>query len=473
MINSSSTNRAKRPLCFVLMPFGKKPDPSGLVINFDAVYSRILRPAIEKAGLAPLRADEELIGGIIHKPMFERLILCEYAVADLTTANGNVLYELGVRHGIKPFSTTLVFAEGVRLPFDVAPLRGLPYRLSKAGRPIQTDAAIERISEQLIEARNGATDSPVFQLLEDFVPPAIAHLKTDTFRERADHSAQIKQALNQARKETANSVRSIQAELGYIPDIESGIVIDLLLSYRAVGAHADMIQLVEMMHPSLAAIVLVQEQLAFAHNRLGHHSVAQELLEQLIALRGPSSETYGLLGRVFKDQWEGAVRDGRHDASLGFLLKAIDAYRSGFEADWRDAYPGVNALTLMELKESPDEAATDLLPVVIYSVQRKIASAGPDYWDHATLLELEVLSKEPAKAQLQLADAVAEISEYWQPETTARNLRLIRESRERRGEDASWISELESVLNGEAERLHPLPNPIPSRSDRSGKPPAN
>ena len=35
--------------------------------------------------------------GFIHKPMFERLMLCPFAIADLTTANPNVFYELGVR----------------------------------------------------------------------------------------------------------------------------------------------------------------------------------------------------------------------------------------------------------------------------------------------------------------------------------------------------------------------------------------
>ena len=82
-----------KPLCFVLMPFGKKPHASGMLIDFDAVYSELIRPAIEAADLEPIRADEEVAGGIIHKPMFERLILCEYAVADLTTANANVFYE--------------------------------------------------------------------------------------------------------------------------------------------------------------------------------------------------------------------------------------------------------------------------------------------------------------------------------------------------------------------------------------------
>jgi hypothetical protein len=111
-----------RPLCFILMPFGKKPNSTGSIIDFDAVYRDLIGPAISEADLDPLRADEEMTGGIIHKPMFERLILCEYAVADLTTANANVFYELGIRHAIRPWSTVLIFAEGGRLPFDVAPL---------------------------------------------------------------------------------------------------------------------------------------------------------------------------------------------------------------------------------------------------------------------------------------------------------------------------------------------------------------
>src|SRR5918992_139363 len=111
------------PLCFVLMPLGQKPSPSGRLIDFDAVYQELIAPAIAAARLEPLRADEEMTGGIIHKPMFEQLILCEYAVADLTTANANVFYELGLRHAVRPHSTVLLFANGSRLPFDVGLLR--------------------------------------------------------------------------------------------------------------------------------------------------------------------------------------------------------------------------------------------------------------------------------------------------------------------------------------------------------------
>lgn len=123
------------------MPFGQKPSPSGRLIDFDAVYQELIAPAIAAAKLEPLRADEEMTGRIIHKPMFERLILCEYAVADLTTANANVFYELGLRHAVRPSSTILLFAKDAsQLPFDVAPLRALPYALSPDGKPANSKA---------------------------------------------------------------------------------------------------------------------------------------------------------------------------------------------------------------------------------------------------------------------------------------------------------------------------------------------
>src|SRR5205809_918274 len=119
-----------QPLCFVLMPFGSKPDPTGRPnIDFNRVYEKAIRPAIEAAGMAPVRADEEKTGGIIHKPMFERLLLCEYAVADLTTANANVFYELGVRHTALPRTTQPIYAKHQPIPFDVNYLRALGYDL--------------------------------------------------------------------------------------------------------------------------------------------------------------------------------------------------------------------------------------------------------------------------------------------------------------------------------------------------------
>ena len=440
-----------RPLCFVLMPFGRKPAGQGVVVDFDKVYQLLIAPAIDAAGLEPLRADEEQIGGFIHKPMFERLILCEYAVADLTTANANVFYELGLRHAVRPWSTVVVFGEGVgQLPFDVAPLRAMPYRLGMDGAPSEVERTRASLATRLREAQQAATDSPVFQLVEGFKPPEIAHLKTDVFRERVDYSATVKNRLAQARKQGVDALRAIERELGEINNVESGVVIDLFLSYRAVKGWQDMIGLVERMSPPLAQTVMVQEQLGLALNRAERSDEAERVLTDLIAKRGPSSETYGILGRVYKDRWDAAMKKGEQFAARGYLDRAIEAYLRGFEADWRDAYPGINAITLMELKESPDSKREQLIPVVAYAVERRMASGKPDYWDHATLLELAVLAKDQRKAELALGNALAMVRESWEPETTAANLCLIRGARERRHEALPWTGKIEEELTRKA-----------------------
>ena len=171
---------------------------------------------------------------------------------------------------------------------------------------------------------------------------------------------------------------------------------------------------------------------------------------------GPSSETNGLLGRVYKDLWEDAKKAGRGMEAKGYLKRAIASYRAGFEADWRDAYPGVNAVTLMALQDPPDPALDELLPVVRYAATQRIRAdehGTGDYWDQATLIELAVLGRDRNAAEDAAATALSVVTEPWQPATTARNLRLIREAREARGEDTTWVADIEAALAEAEARL--------------------
>ncbi len=438
------------PLCFVLMPFGKKIDAGGLTIDFDCVYQEVIKPAIIEAGLDPLRADEEMTGGIIHKPMYERLILCPFAVADLTTANANVFYELGVRHAVRPASTVLLFAEGGRLPFDVAPLRAAPYRLTSEGKPADASFARSSLATKLREARRTTSqnerplvDSPIYQLVDSF--PDVQHMKTDVFRERVDYARQQKEELAKARKQGLTAVQEFERLLDQPLDgIESGVLIDLFLSYRSVKGWQQMIELASRMPRPLATTVMVQEQLALALNRAGRDDQAEAVLQSLIANRGPSSETYGILGRVYKDRYDRAKSSSRIYEARGYLDKAIEVYLKGFEADWRDAYPGINAVTLMELRETPDPRQKELLPLVTFAVKRRIAAGKPDYWDFATLLELAVLSRDGDPAIEALGATLANVRDAWEVETTVRNIQLIADVRKSRGEAIpAW---LETVL---------------------------
>jgi tetratricopeptide (TPR) repeat protein len=432
------------PLCFVLMPFGRKSDATGASIDFDAVYRELIAPAVREAHLEPLRADEDISGGIVHKPMFERLILCEYAVADLTLANANVYYELGVRHAVRPFSTVMVFASGTRLPFDVELDRGLPYPLSPEGGLAEVELTREALTDRLVAARDESVDSPVFQLVEGF--PDIDRLKTDVFRERVDYSVRWKERLAEARDEGLDAVRAAEDELGDLHDVEAGILIDLFLSYRAVKGYAEMVSVAERMPRPLARSPMVREQQGLALNRLKRHDEAERILLDLIRERGPSSETYGILGRVYKDQSDEAQRAGKTFFAAGLLDKAIDAYLKGFEADWRDAYPGINAVTLMEIRDPPDPRRFQLIPVVSYAAERRLGSGEADYWDYATRLELAVLAKDETGARKALEEALAMVREPWEAESTANNLRLIREARERRSDPVEWAAVIEDEL---------------------------
>ena len=415
------------------------------MIDFEAVYRNLIVPAVAMADMTPLRANEEMAGGIIHKPLFERLIFCEYAVADLTTANANVFYELGVRHAVRQWSTILMYSKGgSQLPFDVAPLRALSYVLGADGRPAEIDSTRRVIANRLHEARQARTDSPIYQLVDNY--PEIDHTKTDVFREQVHYSLKMKKRLANARRAGISKLREIESELAPLRDQESGVVIDLFLSYRAVKAWDDMISLVGRMHAPLAGTVVVREQQALALNRAGQSEEAERVLLGLIEQRGPSSETFGILGRVYKDRWETAQNAGQTILANGLIQKAIEAYLRGFETDWRDAYPGINAATLMELKDPPDDRRHKIIPVVTYAVERRIAAGKADYWDHATLLELAVLDRDKTAANKALASAAAVVREKWEPETTARNLRLIREARERRKQDLPWMMQIEDAL---------------------------
>ena len=118
-----------------------------------------------------MRADEEMADGTIQKPMFERLILCEYAVADLTAANASVFYELGVRHAVRPGCTVLLFANQSWLPFDVehCEITGFPsdeklpeYRMLFA-RNLEVQHPLPRVDSCFWFSRNTGSNSRVDQ----------------------------------------------------------------------------------------------------------------------------------------------------------------------------------------------------------------------------------------------------------------------------------------------------------------------
>jgi MAP3K TRAFs-binding domain len=126
--------------------------------------------------------------------------------------------------------------------------------------------------------------------------------------------------------------------------------------------------------------------------------------------------------------------------------------RAALKADLRDAYPGINAATLLDIQGSDESKAKrdKLVPVVRFAVEQRLRAKEPDYWDYATLLELAVLANDQELANDNLDSALSKAKEKWMPETTSRNLGLIREFRAARGENVSWLDEIIAALDDKA-----------------------
>ena len=282
------------------------------------------------------------------------------------------------------------------------------------------------------------TDLKLFKLIDEIQASNIPHIKTDIFREQIQYNQSIKDELLSARDDKSiDKLKEIQNKLGNINDIEFGVLIDLLLSYRAIEAYDDMIKLVNNMPKLLSETLMVQEQLGFALNRLGKRKEAIEILEKLIKKYGKNSEICGILGRVYKDYWQENISN--KSKSKGYLKKAIDIYLDGFEADFRDPYPGINALTLMDIAD--DNRFDEIYPVVLYAVKQKMKNSC-DYWDYATLLELYVLKKDKSNANDILSEVVVHIREPWEAKTTINNLNMIKNRCEKKAEKIGWIEEI-------------------------------
>ena len=446
-----------KPLCFIIMPFGKKKDIDGnRDIDFNKIYNELIKPAIEAADMEPIRADEEQAGGIIHKPMYERLILCDYAVADLTTANANVFYELGVRHVVKPSTTVTIFANSTRLPFDVNFLRCIPYGLNEKSELTDLEQSCKAITKFLIDAReHNPTDSPIYDLLKggftftstlDPESTGILQKQVEELNAIKNQLEQIK-ASSDVKEEKVKKINAIVDAVGDLDAADIGTAVNIMLSYRSIKAFTEMVAFIEKMPKVISKTVMVQEQYGLALNRINRRQDAIRVLQAVIDEQGPSSETLGILGRVYKDMYdEEKAKNPDSFQAKANIKKAIDTYIKGFEADSRDYYPGVNAVNLMEIANDP--RINDLLPIVTYAALQKIKCKTPDYWDYATLVELSVIGNNKDKAFEYLETTVTFPKDQFERNTTIENLQRIlsKRQKEKPTEDYKWIEEIIGAL---------------------------
>ncbi|MDX1982353.1 MAG: hypothetical protein SFV51_18915 [Bryobacteraceae bacterium] len=125
--------RVDEPRAFVIMPFSQ---PWSL-----EVYVKMIEPAVREAGLACLRGDSIPRTGDLTANIVRELLTAGIAVAEVSVANPNVFYELGLCHAIGK-DAILLKQMGATLPADLSGAHYYEYSLKhlRAGRNLLAGA---------------------------------------------------------------------------------------------------------------------------------------------------------------------------------------------------------------------------------------------------------------------------------------------------------------------------------------------
>lgn len=140
--------------CFVMQPFAA---PHG------DYYEKIFKPAIDKTGLHPVRADADIFGtGKIIDQIWRGINSAKVLVAELSTRNPNVMYELGLAHALRK-PVVLVSSNEADVPFDLHHIRVIYYDVTD---PFWGTKLIEKVAENILSAIKNPEEA-IFKTLDE------------------------------------------------------------------------------------------------------------------------------------------------------------------------------------------------------------------------------------------------------------------------------------------------------------------
>ncbi len=413
-----------RPHAFVVMPFGKKKGGDGALYDFNAIYKFLIKPALEEAGFAPFRADEETASGDILTDMFQELLLADLCLCDLSIDNANVFYEVGIRHAFRKRGAVHIQAGRAYMPFDIFNVRTLPYHITLEGVPdpvfIKADVqAIARMAKDTWMSDRDAIHSPIFNLLSGLKEPDQKMLRTPLatgfWREYKEWKERV--AVAQRLKRIGNILLLTE-------EIRNPLIME-----EAIGEAGKALANLGRNELALAQYrkglevnpenIAFRREEAFHLNRIGRADEAVIKLENLLNDYPNDSEAISYLGRIYKEMWMNSWKNLKDkDARLKnafksyhWLIKAADIYLKGFRIDLNNYYPGVNALTLSTIavyladkfdnKKDPDpdierirHDLPDLRGALVFALESKAEDESVDYWSLVSRAELYALVAE-------------------------------------------------------------------------------
>lgn len=113
------TIRTEQPRLFVMMPFSEP---------YDTIYEEVIQPVSKELGFTVTRVDEGQGPGIILEDIQQEIRRAHAVVAEISSHNPNVFYELGYAHALGKPAVLLVRRQDQRdMPFDVRAYRAIFY----------------------------------------------------------------------------------------------------------------------------------------------------------------------------------------------------------------------------------------------------------------------------------------------------------------------------------------------------------
>ena len=368
-----------KPICFMIMPYGTKStgvDPSGSApgeIDFNALWDRAYAPVIEALGYEPVRADQDT-GSMIITQMIERLYFADLVLADMTIPNGNVYYEVGLRHAAKEVGCVLLAADWSKALFDVAQMRTLRYPLPEGAIVEATAQAVQAAIKGPIESL-GRGVSPMFQSIPGYptaVNPAAATSMKDVMAELAAFQGQIRavRALpvsNAWRRPKSSSRNTGGRRSPERPRSDFFSCSRIAPIPPPTGAGSPISS------PGFRRLSPTRRRFArrtpLPCPTAGNPIDAIAKLEELIARSGPTPERLGLLGGRYKRLFVKAANSAERQV---YLNKAIDAYERGMELDLNQYYCSSNLPRLyrQRKRKGDDERARSVSALVVAACER-------------------------------------------------------------------------------------------------------
>jgi len=417
------------------MPFGVKHRADGGTLDFDFLFTEVIRPAVEEMGIECRRLDDYLPGATWHKTLFNAVISSDLVIADISTDNANVFYELGIRHALRRGRTIVILA-GERLPGNISYTQALRYHPDETGR--LTGLAATELREALQASirqsqQSPIGDSPIYEFypdLEVILPP---ELETSPRLRRLRPASKVRsfvQSVVESPAQVKGELEKSEAEVRSKSDADPTQYLILMRRYRDLSDWDRVIALADDAPSSVVQSPEIRQMLALALNRRsqpGDQERAITLMEQQIHETGGDSETFGILGRIYKDRYDQAKKRGNAAEAAANLEHALHYYRQGFEKNPRDYYPGINVINIL-LQQGDEEANAELeamVPRVQVAVMEKLDAERPNFWDLATDLQLAAVARDWSRAKQAAQLAIAQAPAEWMIETTLRDMRAV------------------------------------------------